>query len=50
MTVFARSDLHVLVVDGQAQRLESTRAALAPTGDTCPPDQSTAASGAFPLP
>ena len=32
MTVFARSDLHVLVVDGQADRLESTRAALAPTG------------------
>jgi signal transduction histidine kinase len=32
MTVSARSDLHVLVVDGQAERLEATRAALAPTG------------------
>jgi two-component system, sensor histidine kinase and response regulator len=32
MTLFARTDLHVLVVDAQADRLEATRAALAPAG------------------
>jgi len=32
MTLFARPDLHVLVVDGDAARLESTRAALAAAG------------------
>jgi signal transduction histidine kinase len=32
MTLFARPDVHVLVVDGNAASLESTRAALAPAG------------------
>ena len=32
MTLYARPELHVLVVDGDAARLEATRAALVPAG------------------